>query len=534
MKRTPKITLTVLIVMTLLASSFSFAIPIYTPFIPITPIGIPELITYTDEQVITTRPIYRLHNSLWNTYAYTTSTSQKADLISEGYVDNGIVAYVSPVRLPDLVPLYKFTSDIFGLTKLSTDYSLSESGWTIAGIYGYVPTEEFTDSALVHESYSTYSVGTITLTDDYYYGSDYIEIPLYGRIPSVPSGYVTVNAIPFVAWESSTYLQTIHINDISADVTGGDTYTIQWTSMRPSGYIDLMYSVNDGATWTTFEENLQLTATSGSYNWTVPNSPSSEAQLKILWSSNPTSPSVVQDTTNNFTILQEPGSIIWTPFIPPVELLTLFPAAPSSLSANPGMQTQYINLYWEDNTSTETGYVIERKTESTSFEVIATIAVDSVKHMDASIEADVAYSYRIKASGLLGDSDYSDTVTATFTIEEEVVIPDAPTAVTASFVDSIESEVIINWSAPSSVVTNYSVERYTGSTWVEINMTADETTLNFTDTDLAGLAGEVFYRVKAINTSMTSDASGNASVTFTDPGGDILDGSQSGCDSGGA
>ncbi|MEI6348294.1 MAG: FlgD immunoglobulin-like domain containing protein [Bacteroidota bacterium] len=57
----------------------------------------------------------------------------------------------------------------------------------------------------------------------------------------------------------------------------GTVKTINWVSETSSSYFNLYYSTNNGSTWTTIATN----TSAHTYNWTVPNVPSTQCQIKI-------------------------------------------------------------------------------------------------------------------------------------------------------------------------------------------------------------------------------------------------------------
>ncbi|MGL5889209.1 MAG: hypothetical protein ACRC3B_04955, partial [Bacteroidia bacterium] len=77
----------------------------------------------------------------------------------------------------------------------------------------------------------------------------------------------------------------------------GYSNTIQWTSQYVTNpFVAIDYSTDGGATWTVITTS---TNNSGSYNWTVPNTPSSQARVRVKDAANPT----IFDISNvNFTI----------------------------------------------------------------------------------------------------------------------------------------------------------------------------------------------------------------------------------------
>jgi hypothetical protein len=59
----------------------------------------------------------------------------------------------------------------------------------------------------------------------------------------------------------------------------GSTHAITWTWQGSIPYVKLEYSTDSGANWTTI---ISSAANTGSYGWTIPNAPSSQALIRIL------------------------------------------------------------------------------------------------------------------------------------------------------------------------------------------------------------------------------------------------------------
>jgi titin len=87
----------------------------------------------------------------------------------------------------------------------------------------------------------------------------------------------------------------------------------------------------------------------------------------------------------------------------------LTPVAPSELVVNfvPGGSA---NLSWQDNSSNETGFVVERSYDGTTFDFLANLAPNSNAYADA-VPAGTTY-YRVKAVNGFGSSDYSNIAAA--------------------------------------------------------------------------------------------------------------------------
>jgi hypothetical protein len=93
-------------------------------------------------------------------------------------------------------------------------------------------------------------------------------------------------------------------------------------------------------------------------------------------------------------------------FVPP-------PAAPGSLFAI-WPTSSSIELSWSDNSSDESGFIIERDTDvSFNSPTEIPIAANDTAHSDTGLTHSTQYYYRIKATGASGDSAWSNITTAT-------------------------------------------------------------------------------------------------------------------------
>jgi YD repeat-containing protein len=89
------------------------------------------------------------------------------------------------------------------------------------------------------------------------------------------------------------------------------------------------------------------------------------------------------------------------------------PYAPSGLGVtNAGLNN--IDLSWSDNSTDETGFLIERKTEGeNTFSQITTVGRDVTSYSDTGLAANTTYYYRITAYNSVGFSPYSNETNAT-------------------------------------------------------------------------------------------------------------------------
>src|SRR5437660_1797557 len=89
------------------------------------------------------------------------------------------------------------------------------------------------------------------------------------------------------------------------------------------------------------------------------------------------------------------------------------PAAPSSLSAI-ALSSNQIQLIWQDNSTNESSFKIERAPTSTgSWKQIATVGANVTIYTNAGLNASTTYYYRVRAYNQKGNSGYTAVAGAT-------------------------------------------------------------------------------------------------------------------------
>jgi len=165
------------------------------------------------------------------------------------------------------------------------------------------------------------------------------------------------------------------------------------------------------------------------------------------------------------------------------EVTTFSPAAPSGLAAL-GLNTTDIALTWNDNTSIEDGFVIERCTGSgcADFTELVTVNTDTVTYTDSTACESQTYSYRIKAFRTARwTTDYSNTASAV-----TIALPD-PASLDLNVQRISEAEMRLSWNYTAEDETGYEIQRCTGG--------ASDCTL---DTDFAGIASVSVYDLNPV------------------------------------
>jgi subtilase family serine protease len=87
------------------------------------------------------------------------------------------------------------------------------------------------------------------------------------------------------------------------------------------------------------------------------------------------------------------------------------PAAPSNLTAVVN-SSHYVVLSWTDNSSNQSGFVIQRSTNGGAWVQIATVGASATSYTDKSVNKRRSYTYRIYAYNSFGNSPYSNVTKA--------------------------------------------------------------------------------------------------------------------------
>jgi hypothetical protein len=88
------------------------------------------------------------------------------------------------------------------------------------------------------------------------------------------------------------------------------------------------------------------------------------------------------------------------------------PPAPSNLGAT-AIGSSQISLTWQDHSSNETGFKIERSSDGVNFTQIALVGINVTSYADSGLAANTQFFYRVRATNAIGDSPYSNVANAT-------------------------------------------------------------------------------------------------------------------------
>ncbi len=186
------------------------------------------------------------------------------------------------------------------------------------------------------------------------------------------------------------------------------------------------------------------------------------------------------------------------------------PAAPTNLVAT-AISTSQINLAWTDNATNETGFKIERCTGAgcSTFTQIATVGANVISYSDTGLSASTTYTYRVRATNASGDSDYSNTASAT--TQAPPTTPDAPTNLVATATS--RTQINLAWKDNATNETGFKIERCKGSRCTNFTQiaTVGASVTTYTNTGLAANTS-YRYRVRAYNAVGNSSYSNIASA----------------------
>jgi len=161
------------------------------------------------------------------------------------------------------------------------------------------------------------------------------------------------------------------------------------------------------------------------------------------------------------------------------------------------------NLTWIDNSTDETGFVLERQLNAGPFTVLASaLAANLISYSDLTATASTAqantYCYRVKAFNATGPSAYTNTACKTFP-----KIPTAPNAPSGLQVSAIsQTEIQLSWADKSDNELGFQAERIGAG---EIKLV--EYSMNQTSAVDGGLRRNTRYdyRVRALGDAGTSE-----------------------------
>ncbi len=183
------------------------------------------------------------------------------------------------------------------------------------------------------------------------------------------------------------------------------------------------------------------------------------------------------------------------------------PNAPTGLTAS-SISSSEINLTWNDNSTNELGFIIEKKSgSSVSWTNYDTVSTNITKYQDNGLLSNTEYYYRIYSYNSVGRSSYSNEVNAT----TSDILPIKPSELTATALSN--SQMNLSWKDNSNNETGFKLERKIGlSDFIDLT-TTDKNITTYLDNNLTDGTHHT-YRICASNSIGNSDYS-NESFDIT-------------------
>lgn len=184
--------------------------------------------------------------------------------------------------------------------------------------------------------------------------------------------------------------------------------------------------------------------------------------------------------------------------------------APSGLSAN-ATSASNIELSWNDNSTSEDGFNIQRSSNGSTWSSLANGGSNVSSYNNGGLSPDSTWYYRVRAFEGAENSSWSNTASAT----TDDIPPASPTDLSASATSA--SQINLNWVDQAGNEDGYRVERSAnGSTgWSTIaNLGANS--FSYSNTGLTA-STQYFYQVVAHNAAGDSGYSNTANATTDAP-----------------
>ena len=180
----------------------------------------------------------------------------------------------------------------------------------------------------------------------------------------------------------------------------------------------------------------------------------------------------------------------------------VIPDSPSELMVT-AISSYQIGLSWLDNSDSEDGFRIERRTVGSSYSEIDIVAPNATSYSDTAFGSATTYCYRVRAYNASGDSGYSNedcAITASS-------VPSAPSSLGGTAASS--SRIDLSWEDNSDNEDGFKIERKVeGGSYNQID-TVPADAVTYMDTGLDS-ATSYCYRIRAYSAVGDSEPSNEA------------------------
>jgi hypothetical protein len=183
------------------------------------------------------------------------------------------------------------------------------------------------------------------------------------------------------------------------------------------------------------------------------------------------------------------------------------PAAPDEVQAT--YDGTNVSLTWTYGGSTGTGFRVQRMTDFSDWQTIATFATSVRSYVDANVPTNHNYGYQVCSYNAWGENctSFSNSI---------YTKPAAPTNLTAA-IGAVATTVVLNWTNNTSIADVICIERAKGSGSFEETARPKAGFTTYTDENLDA-STTYRYRIRGLNPSYYSDYSNIATITTVLPG----------------
>jgi hypothetical protein len=188
-------------------------------------------------------------------------------------------------------------------------------------------------------------------------------------------------------------------------------------------------------------------------------------------------------------------------------LISTDPNAPTNLVLSV-VSDSAIALTWNDNSTTETGFEIQRSTDGVNFSTIATVGPNVTTYTDTGLVAGTDYTYQVRALTSTGSTGFSNTATAPTAADQAPAIPTSFSAVVVT-----PSMVTLSWNGSPGTVDNYVIQRSTDGVNFTTLATVGGGTTVYADANLSNWTSYT-YAIEAVNGAGASGFSTGVTATL--------------------
>jgi hypothetical protein len=193
-------------------------------------------------------------------------------------------------------------------------------------------------------------------------------------------------------------------------------------------------------------------------------------------------------------------------------ILTLYPGGSGKPTAPSGLtalvqSSSAILLGWNDNSTNETSFRIDRKIGNGAYSQLTTVAADTSSFQVLSLDPGTLYTFRVRAQNGSGNSAFSNEASGTTFAAGP---PAAPSQLTAAL--GVEDAIVLAWQDNSTNETGFLIEQSSPTTGWQLLTTLSE------DVEAATFTGAPAdtphsFRVRALGDSGASAFSNVANLT---------------------